>query len=81
MLVLTPGGSLQPIVKGTDWTFVLDISGSMGGAKIDTLIDGVSKVIGRFSPLDRFRVVTFNNHADDLTNGFMTASPRTSTKP
>jgi Ca-activated chloride channel family protein len=75
MLVLTPGGSLQPITRGTDWTFVLDISGSMGGAKIDTLIDGVCKVIGKFSPLDRFRVVTFNDRADDLTNGFMTATP------
>ena len=75
MLVLTPGGSLQPIALGTDWTFVLDVSGSMKGAKINTLIDGVAKVVAKLSPQDRFRVVTFNDAAADLTGGFLTATP------
>ena len=43
MAVVTPGASLQPISSGTDWTFVLDVSGSMGGNKISTLVDGVSR--------------------------------------
>jgi Ca-activated chloride channel family protein len=74
MVVVTPGATLQPIAHGTDWTFVLDRSGSMGGNKIQTLIDGVSRVIGKMTPLDRFRIVTFNNAADDFTNGFITAT-------
>ncbi len=75
MVVITPGASLAPIVQGTDWTFVLDTSGSMGGAKINMLIDGVCKVISKMSPLDRFRVVTFSSTADDFTGGFITATP------
>lgn len=75
MLVVTPGASLQRIAEGTDWTFVLDTSGSMDGAKIKLLIDGVSKVIGKLSPLDRFRVVTFAEIAHDFTGGFITATP------
>lgn len=75
MVVITPGASLQPIIQGTDWTFVLDTSGSMGGAKINMLIDGVCRVIGKMSPLDRFRVVTFSSRADDFTGGFITATP------
>lgn len=76
MLVVTPGASLKRIAEGTDWTFVLDTSGSMGGHKIKTLVDGVSRVIGKLSPIDRFRVVTFSEIAHDLTGGFITATPQ-----
>lgn len=75
MLVVTPGASLKRIAEGTDWTFVLDTSGSMDGSKIKTLVDGVSRVIGKLSPIDRFRVVTFSDNARDLTGGFITATP------
>ena len=75
MLTITPGASLAPIAEGTDWVFILDRSGSMSGLKIDTLTDGVSRVINKMSPADRFRVVTFNDHAEDLTNGFVPATP------
>lgn len=75
MLTLTPGASLARITEGVDWVFVLDKSGSMGGGKIQTLTEGVSKVIGKMSPADRFRIVTFNKSADDLTHGFITATP------
>jgi len=75
MLVVTPAVELQPISEGTDWTFVLDVSGSMGGHKIATLADGVSKVLGQMRPNDRFRIITFNNSARDLTGGYLTATP------
>ncbi len=45
MLVVTPAADLKPITEGTDWTFVLDVSGSMGGEKIATLTRGVGQVI------------------------------------
>ena len=75
MLTVTPGASLTRIAEGVDWVFVLDRSGSMNGLKINMLTDGVSRIIGKMSPLDRFRVVTFNDHAEDLTNGFIAATP------
>ena len=73
MLTITPAASLAEISEGTDWVFVLDRSGSMSGSKITTLTEGVAKVIGKMSPNDRFRVVTFNNDVDDLTSGFIQA--------
>ncbi|MCK5173601.1 MAG: VWA domain-containing protein, partial [Planctomycetes bacterium] len=66
---------LQRISEGVDFTFVLDISGSMSGGKIATLVDGVSRVIGKMKPEDRFRIVTFNNSACDFTRGYISATP------
>jgi Ca-activated chloride channel family protein len=75
MVVVTPAASLKRIAEGTDWTFVLDISGSMAGRKIATLADGVTRVLGKMSPNDRFRIVTFNTRASDFTGGFIPATP------
>ncbi|PLX94436.1 MAG: VWA domain-containing protein [Desulfuromonas sp.] len=75
MLVVTPAADLQPITEGTDWTFVLDVSGSMDGHKIATLADGVSQTLGKLNSSDRFRIITFNQSAADLTRGFVTATP------
>jgi len=75
MVVVTPAADLQRISEGVDWTFVLDTSGSMDGGKIATLVDGVTKVIDKMTPNDRFRIITFNDHADDFTGGFINATP------
>jgi len=74
MVVVTPAADLQRISEGVDWTFVLDVSGSMKGGKITTLVDGVSRVIGKMSPQDRYRIITFNNNATDFTGGYITAT-------
>ena len=74
MVIVTPGASLQRIAEGTDWTFVLDVSGSMSGNKIATLADGVSRVIKNMSPADRFRIVTFNNKAEEFSGGYLQAT-------
>lgn len=74
MVVVTPGASLQRIAEGTDWTFVLDVSGSMSGNKIATLAGGVSRVIKNMSPADRFRIVTFNNKAREFSSGYLQAT-------
>lgn len=74
MLVVTPAADLQPINEGTDWTFVLDTSGSMSGHKIATLADGVGRVLGQMRANDRFRIVTFNDRAQDLSRGYINAS-------
>lgn len=65
MMVVTPGLDLKPLVRGADYTYVIDVSGSMQG-KVQTLASGVAQALGRMAPHDRFRVVTFNNHAREL---------------
>jgi Ca-activated chloride channel family protein len=74
MMVVTPGVDLKPISQGADYTFVLDVSGSMD-SKIRTLAKGVSKAIGQLDARDRFRIVTFNDHAGMLTNGWVKVTP------
>ena len=75
MAVITPAADLKRIAEGSDWIFVLDCSGSMSGVKLSTLADGVGKVLGKMSPNDRFKIVTFNNSARDETGGFVNATP------
>ncbi|MDY6990877.1 MAG: VIT domain-containing protein [Thermodesulfobacteriota bacterium] len=74
MAIVTPAASLARISEGVDWIFVLDISGSMDGGKIGKLTDGVARVLGKLSPHDRFRIVTFNNKGHDFTGGYVQAT-------
>lgn len=74
MAVVTPAADLKRIAEGADWIFVLDRSGSMSGGKLQTLADGVVQVLGKLSPVDRFKIVTFNDRAQDETGGFVAAS-------
>lgn len=73
MMTLTPGIDLQPITEGKDWTFVLDISGSMKG-KYQTLAQGVKRALTQMSAKDRVSVVLFNNRASELTSGYTPAT-------
>ena len=74
MLTLTPGDDLQAITEGSDWIFVLDMSGSMQG-KYATLADGVQKALTKMRPNDRFRIFLFNTSAQELTSGYVNATP------
>ncbi|WP_221029272.1 VIT and vWA domain-containing protein [Actomonas aquatica] len=73
MMVVTPGVDLQPLNQGADYAFVLDTSGSMQG-KLHTLAEGVSQALGQMSAQDRFRIITFNNHAREIV-GWSAATP------
>jgi Ca-activated chloride channel family protein len=75
-LTLTPGMDLQPITEGRDWVFVLDQSGSMR-SKIATLAEGVTRALGKLRPDDRFRIITFNVQAQEITNGFVPVNAET----
>ena len=74
MAVVTPAASLQRIQEGSDWIFVLDVSGSMSGNKIQSLAKGVEQVLGKMSPNDRFKLITFNDRARELTRGYVQAT-------
>jgi len=73
MLSLTPGDDLQPVTEGSDWVFVLDISGSMQG-KYATLADAVQRALAKMHASDRFRIILFNNRARELTSGYVSAT-------
>jgi Ca-activated chloride channel family protein len=74
MLTVTPGDDLPAITHGSDWVFVLDLSGSMQG-KYHTLTEGISKGLSGLRAEDRFRIVLFNNSARELTRGYVAATP------
>jgi len=74
MMVVTPAADLKPIQSGSDWLFLLDVSGSMSGGKIATLADGVSQVLGTMNPEDRFKIITFNNSPYELSNDYIPAT-------
>jgi Ca-activated chloride channel family protein len=73
MMVVTPGIDLKAITQGSDYTYVLDVSGSMQG-KIGTLASGVAQALGQMKPTDRFRLVTFSDHAR-LAQDWTAATP------
>ena len=73
MLTLTPGDDLGKITQGSDWIFVLDISGSMQG-KYASLVEGVRQGLGKLRQQDRFKVVLFSDHSVDLSSGFLNVS-------
>jgi len=74
MMVITPGLDLKPLTNGSDYVFVLDASGSMSGGKIRTLSKGIGKVISKLNPKDRFRIITFESKAQELTNDWTLAN-------
>ncbi len=73
MMTVTPGGDLAAITEGRDWIFVLDYSGSMQG-KYQSMIEGVNKGLANLNNKDRFKVIIFSDNADEITNGFVTAT-------
>jgi len=68
MMTVTPGDDLAAITEGRDWVFVLDLSGSMEG-KFHSLVEGVNKGLTSLNPNDRFRIILFNNRAQEITTG------------
>jgi Ca-activated chloride channel family protein len=72
-LTFTPGDDLSAINANRDWVFILDRSGSMDG-KFSTLIEGVRQGLSRLPTQDRFKVITFNEGAYELTSGFISVN-------
>ena len=75
MLVVTPAADLKKISEGSDWTFLIDTSGSMRGKNLSMLTEGVTQTIEKMNPDDRFRVIAFSGMARDVTKGYLKATP------
>jgi len=74
LMVITPGADLKPISEGVDWTFVLDISGSMQG-KIAVAGDALGRSLGLLRSQDRFRIIVFADKAREITQGWTPVTP------
>ncbi len=76
LLVITPGGDLELIAEGVDWSIVLDTSGSMAG-KIAQAVEAVSRALDHMRPEDRFRITTFSDRARPLVGEWTAVTPGT----
>ena len=66
LLTLTPGVELAAIAGGRDWIFLLDVSGSMRGEKLEAAVEACAELIGALSPDDRLRLIAFNGAAREV---------------
>jgi len=75
MLLLSPapdgGGAALP----RDVTFVIDVSGSMSGAKIEQARAALRQALGTLGPADRFRLISFSSGVTNFRDGFVPATP------
>lgn len=74
MAVVTPGSDLAPITEGTDWAYLIDVSGSMDGEKLRLVRRGLAQAMRAMGPKDRFRLIAFNGSAQNLTRGWWDAT-------
>ena len=69
LLTLTAGKELEQKMTGSDYVFVLDISGSMANdGKLSLSRNAVSSFVKSLEPEDRFELITFNIQAQPLFN-------------
>jgi Ca-activated chloride channel family protein len=73
-LTLTAGEELNKNQTGSDYVFILDVSGSMQNeAKLETSTHSVDAFINALGPEDRFEIITFNRQVNTLFNGLQNA--------
>jgi Ca-activated chloride channel family protein len=69
LLTLTAGKELEEKMTGSDYVYVLDISGSMANdGKLALSRNAVTAFVGSLEPEDRFELITFNIQARPLFN-------------
>lgn len=59
-----------------DVTFVLDVSGSMSGQKIEQARAAGRSLLATLRPQDRFRLIDFSSDVNDFRDGFAYATPQ-----
>ncbi len=75
MLTLSPGAARGSILP-RDLTAVVDVSGSMSGAKIEQVREALRQLLGSLGPNDRFRLVAFSNRVRAYRAEWTAASAR-----
>jgi Ca-activated chloride channel family protein len=60
ILIITPPAAPAAPAEPKELIFVVDVSGSMAGEKIEQVKESVIYCLGRLGPADRFNVIPFN---------------------
>ena len=73
LITLSPP-AIQPRAVPRDLTFVIDVSGSMSGEKIEQARAAGKQVLRSLSSMDRFRLIDFSSDVRTFRDNFSTAS-------
>jgi Ca-activated chloride channel homolog len=74
MLLLSPGQADPRSALSRDLTLVVDVSGSMSGAKMEQARAALRQTLGTLSPDDRFRLIAFSSGVREFRPGFSHAA-------
>jgi Ca-activated chloride channel family protein len=70
MLLLAPALNQSGPVIPRDISFVVDVSGSMSGDKLDQAKAALHQALGTLQPVDRFRLVAFSSGVRNFRDGW-----------
>jgi len=73
LITLSPP-AVRPRAVPRDLTFVIDVSGSMSGQKIEQARAAGKQILRSLSPMDRFRLIDFSSDVRTFRNDFATAT-------
>ncbi len=73
LIALSPP-AVRPRAVPRDLTFVIDVSGSMSGQKIEQARAAGKQILGTLSPMDRFRLIDFSSDVRTFRDDFSTAN-------
>ncbi|MGE5092006.1 MAG: VWA domain-containing protein, partial [Bacillota bacterium] len=74
MLLLSPPPSPPASVMPRDLTLIVDVSGSMSGAKLDQAKAALTQALGTLVPTDRFRLIAFSSGVRPFRDDFVPAT-------
>lgn len=74
MLLLSPPAASDETPLSRDLSLVIDVSGSMAGAKLDQAKAALAQALGTLRPADRFRLITFSTQVTNFRDGFTPAT-------
>jgi Ca-activated chloride channel family protein len=75
LITITPPHVVAAQSTPRDITFVLDVSGSMQGAKIEQARAAGRQLLGTLRPTDRFRLIDFSSEVHSFADDFLPATP------
>ncbi|MGH7585245.1 MAG: VIT domain-containing protein [Gemmatimonadales bacterium] len=74
LLFLAPPEASASAAISRDLTLVVDVSGSMSGAKMEQARAALVQALGTLSPNDRFRVIAFSTEVREFRDGWAPAT-------
>jgi Ca-activated chloride channel homolog len=74
LITLTPP-EVRRSATARDITFVIDVSGSMAGGKLEQAKAAGRQLLSSLSPNDRFRLIAFSNDVEEFRDGWSPTTP------